>query len=200
MHLKIIGSRSVDVRLVRAGAGQLFAGETGLDWRERHLVLTDAAGRETARFRAGRAAVEFPNQDDASIEADWSEAWWRSTMPPGTTPQSPPGACFVTALLGAWWPWPDRRVSVRGNLGWQRPWREATLSDEPGWDRRQQRRNALIALATVAFVAAVAVVGVGVGSWTAGETVGIGLPTGLALVLLTRAAIARDAPESHPVT
>jgi hypothetical protein len=88
-------------------------------------------------------------------------SWWTMTMPPGTSPDRPPSTASVTALLGAWWPDPARRTSVRGNLGGRSQWKEADLSAEHEWDRRQTQLNSLILLASVLFAYGVAILGSG---------------------------------------
>lgn len=42
-------------------------------------------------------------------------------------------------MLGAWWPHPDRRASVRGNMSIHRRWAEPSPRGYPAWDRHQRR-------------------------------------------------------------
>jgi hypothetical protein len=91
----------------------------------------------------------------AAIEIRDAEAadpgWWAETMPAGTSPTEPPTTALVAALLGTWWPDPERRTSIRGNLGARLRWREPDLHDAAAWDRRQHRRNGGLVILTVAF-------------------------------------------------
>jgi hypothetical protein len=157
----ILGSERLRVRqgfgapwfeLARTDAGVLFSAETGLDWRDRIVSLTDATGRVVVRMRSVPVPIEV-----SANEADRS--WWTSTMPSGTTPDRPPLTASVTALLGTWWPDPTRRTSIHGNLGGRWPWKEPDLSSERAWDRRQTRWNSLILLALLLFAAGVAIFG-----------------------------------------
>lgn len=140
------------VQIPRQGAGALLAAETGPDWRERLVLLTDDASREVLRCRASTAALQFRNTADAS------ESWWGSNMPPGTSPQTPPSVVSAPALLGAWWPRLDQRWSVRGSLSVRRPWKEGDLATYAAWDRRQRRQNGLLLAGLLLFVYGLAIV------------------------------------------
>ena len=50
----------------------------------------------------------------------------------------------VTALIGAWWPHPQRRMSVRGNAAVRRRWEEPDLGGFAAWDRKQRRLYAAV--------------------------------------------------------
>ena len=139
-----VGAAWTELR--RGDAGQLLAAETGLDWNDRLIVLGDSFGREVLRSRARFCVVRFPDSVSAS------EAWWRATMPAGSTREQPPTTLPVTPLLGSWWPDPAARHSVRGNLGVRSAWREPDLVQYPSWNRRQRRLNSLILVATLVFV------------------------------------------------
>lgn len=160
------------VNLERDHAGWLFAAETGLDWRERLLLLTDGEGHEVARLRARQAAVQIPDASQAS------ESWWSAHMPAGTTPRNPPSSLPVTSLLGAWWPREERRTSVRGNMGWRRPWKEAELRSYQAWDRRQRRLNSAVVAAVCLFVLGLSIVGGA--RWSPATLIGSSHPPSLA--------------------
>jgi hypothetical protein len=166
-------------QLEREDAGALLAAESGVDWRERFLMLTDENGQEVLRLRAGRAAVVFPDARDAP------ESWWRSVMPPGTSPERPPSHLSATALIGTWWPRPDQRWSVRGSAGVPRPWGEGDLATYEAWDRRQRRRNGLLVIGIVLVGIVLATV-FGSGSWTVADLIVVGPPLLAFLVLLVR--------------
>jgi hypothetical protein len=173
------GSTAVEVP--RHAAGALLAAESGLDWRERLIVLTDEEGQELVRFRAGLASVQVRDTAGAT------ESWWRSNMPPMTSPRTPPSVVSAVALLGAWWPRPDQRWSVRGSFGARRPWREGDLAGYDAWDRRQRRQNGLVLALLLLFVYGLTIVG----AWplTLADAVTY-LPPGVTgLVLATRMAL-----------
>lgn len=133
--------------LARERAGWLTAAESGLDWHDRRLRLTDDAGREIAQFRARPARIQvIPDSAEG-------KAWVRRNLPyPATATTAP-----VTALLGAWWPHPGRRASVRGNMSIHRRWAEPSPRGYPAWDRRQRR---LYAGAFGAFMLFFVVIGI----------------------------------------
>ena len=81
-------------------------------------------------------------------------------MPPDTEPRMPPTELSTTALLGAWWPRPDRRHSVRGTFHIQRPWKESDLATHEAWDRRERRQAGLLMIGTLLFTYALAIIGV----------------------------------------
>jgi hypothetical protein len=163
------------VELRRDRAGVLSAAERGLDWRERLLGVTDRDGTIGIVLPAGIATVSI--QGDAVASA----AWWAATMPVGTTPVDPPATLSVTALLGAWWPDPGQRTSVRGSFGGRGRWKEPDLRDPTASDRRQRRLNSAIVLAAVLFAYGLATFSVR--SWTFAEAVAY-LPPGLVVVAL----------------
>lgn len=180
LQIRDVTAQTPATQLVSGQVGALLAAETGLDWRERLLVLTDRTGTEVARVRAGRATVEVADADLAS------ESWWRSTMPMGSSPQSPPTECAVTALLGAWWPRPDLRRSVRGSVRFLRPWKEGDLSAYDRWDRRQTRLNGSLVLGLVLFTSVLAVIGSW--SWTLADVI-VWLPVLVGVGLVIRAMV-----------
>jgi hypothetical protein len=145
------GASAAWTELRRDDAGVRLAAETGLDWNERLLVLADSSGQEFLRTRARTGAVQVP---DVSAARD---AWWRATMPAGSSPQQPPTSLPVTALIGTWWPQPDARRSIRGNLGLTSRWKEPDLVGYSSWDRRQRRLNNLLVVATLLFVYGLAI-------------------------------------------
>jgi hypothetical protein len=181
LRFRKVGAESLALELLREDTGALLAAETGVDWRERYLLLADKDGREVLRVRAGLAQVAFPDAEATSAN------WWRSTMPSGSSPGSPPHSLPVTALVGAWWPWPDRRRSLRGSLGSQHPWKEASLGSFEAWDRRQRRLNGLLVIGLLVFVYVGAIVGTQ--SWTVSEIVAFGGPGIVGLALLVRALL-----------
>jgi hypothetical protein len=152
LRFRDITAGTPTVEVPRREAGELLAAESGLDWHVRLMVVTDASGRELLRFRAGNAAVQFRDTEGAS------PSWWRSNMPPHTTPSAPPSILSTTALLGTWWPRLDHRWSVRGSLGVRRAWIESSLSNYAAWDRRQRRHNALLLGGVLLFVYGLAIV------------------------------------------
>ena len=125
-------------QLDRADAGALFAAETGLDWHERYVFMTDRSGRSLPRIRAREAAIEFVDKAGAT------DSWWGSTMPPGTSQSAPPERLPVTGLLGAWWPDPEARASIRGEANVRRKWKEGELVSLADWERRQRRLHGVI--------------------------------------------------------
>lgn len=176
LRLRGVLSAASDIELLRKHAGALMAAESGVDWRERFVLLTDDADREVARFRARNARVEFRDASDAS------ESWWRSTMPPGTAPRMPPMELSTTALLGAWWPRPDRRRSVRGSFHVLRPWKESGLATYETWDRRERRQAGLLIIGALLLPYALAIIAI---PWSIIDAVVFAPPglVGLALVL-----------------
>jgi hypothetical protein len=158
------------IPLPRQRAGALLAFESGLDWRERLVLMTDDADQEVYRLRAAYRPVQVRDAAGAT------GSWWRSNMPADTSPLMPPTALSITALLGAWWPNPNRRSSVRGTSNIRRPWREGDLSTYAAWDRRQRRLYGLVLISLVVFVYGLAFVGSW--PWTVTEAVEF-LPPGL---------------------
>ena len=172
----VVGATST-IELLRQNAGALMAAEGGVDWRERLVLLTDGADREVARFRARNAKVEFRDVSNAS------ESWWRSTMPPDSEPRTPPTELSTTALLGAWWPRPDRRRSVRGSFHVLRPWKESDLSTYEAWDRRERRQAGLLIIGALSFTYALPIITL---PWSLTDAV-VFLPPGvIGLALLLR--------------
>jgi hypothetical protein len=149
------GAAASWVELPRSHPGSLLAAERSLDWQERDLVLIDPAERVGVRPRAGICDVRFLNATDAS------DAWWRATMPAGTSRDQPPATLPATSLIGAWWPNPNDRWSIRGNLGFRSRWKEADLIGYAAWELRERRKNALIVIATLLFAGAAAIAAAG---------------------------------------
>lgn len=132
-------TRGADVRtheLARQRAGWLSASESGLDWRDRRLALFDDAERAIAQFKARRATVT------ARADSADGDAWLQGHLP-GTGGRAKTEAS-VTALLGTWWPHPERRLSIRGNAAVRRRWEEPSLPEHVAWDRRQRRLYAAV--------------------------------------------------------
>jgi hypothetical protein len=180
LRLRGVVSATPSIELLRRHAGALMAAESGVDWRERFVLLTDDADREVARFRARNATVEF--RDVSSV----SESWWRSTMPPGTAARVPPTELSTTALLGAWWPRPDRRRSVRGSFHVLRPWKESDLSTYEAWDRRERRQAGLLIIGALLFTYALAIIGV---RWSMTDALVYVPPGVIGLALLLRGVL-----------
>ena len=152
--------------LDRADAGALFAAESGLDWHERFVFMTDSAGRYLPRIRARFAAVEFVDQEAAT------DAWWKATMPAGTSREAPPAILPVTGLLGAWWPNSESRASIRGEANVQRQWKEGELVSLPAWERRQRRFSGAMLLVVMAVPLGLAILGST--TWTLADLVTVG--------------------------
>lgn len=126
--------RGADLRiheLSRQRAGWLTAGETGLDWHDRGLGLFDETDRSTAKFKARPARVTV-RADSAAGDV------WVGAYLPGAE-LAPTEGVSVTALLGTWWPHPERRLSIRGSASARRRWEEPDLQGYAEWDRRQRR-------------------------------------------------------------
>ena len=168
-------------QLDRADAGALFAAETGLDWHERFVFMTDKTGRYLPRIRARWAAVEFVDQARAT------DAWWKATIPPGASQSAPPTRLPVTGLLGAWWPSSESRASIRGEANVRRKWKEGELASLPDWERRQRRLHGAILTGLVGVPLLLAVLFST--SWTIASVVSVvplllvGLAAGLWLLL-----------------
>ncbi|MGH2500331.1 MAG: hypothetical protein ACRDF0_09630 [Candidatus Limnocylindria bacterium] len=134
---RIRESRESDVRthaLPREGAGRLTASESGLDWHDRRLALFDTADRLIAQFKARYASVTARSD---SAEGD---AWLQKHLP-GVS-RGKKGQVSVTALIGTWWPHPERRLSIRGSADVRRRWAEPDLLGFAAWDRKQRRQYA----------------------------------------------------------
>ena len=172
------GAGTAWVDVPRSAAGMLLAAERGLDWRERVLALVNASDRVVLRVRAGLCTVRFLDVADAS------DAWWRSTMPAGSSPQQPPTAVSVTSLIGAWWPIADDRRSVRGNLGVRSRWKEPDLVHHAAWDRRQRLQYGLVAIATLLFVYGFAAVATW--PWSLAQILSVVPPGAIALAVAVR--------------
>ncbi len=180
LRFRDLAAQTPVAELRREQAGDLSAADTGLDWRERVVILTDDRGREVLHARAGQASVSFLDAATAP------EAWWRAVMPDGTTPQTPPSEASVAALLAAWWPRPERRWSIRTEIGARVPWADAQLRDYAAWNRSQGRRNAFLfaGLLTMFYGVSLALFG----PWPAPSLIEIGLPGLIGIVVLLRAA------------
>jgi len=176
------------VHLERSATGRLLAGETGPDWQERLLMLADDAGREVVRMRAGTAAVEFMEPSSATA------SWWRTHMPPGTSPTSPPRELSVAGLLGAWWPQADRRVSAPGGLRGRVDWKERDLVAFPAWDRRQRRLVGILVAAPLLLLLGVATAG----RWSTSEVVAIVPPAVVGVTFGLRLLIAGGERRAGP--
>jgi hypothetical protein len=180
LRLRGVVSTTPTIELLRRHAGMLIAAESGIDWRERFVVLTDDADREVARFRARIASVAFRDVNNAS------ESWWRSTMPLDTEPRMPPTELSTTALLGAWWPHPDHRRSVRGSFQVARPWKESDLASYAAWDRRERRRAGLLFIGVLLFIYALAITQL---PWSMSNAVVLVPPGVVSLVLVLRGVL-----------
>jgi hypothetical protein len=188
LRFRDIAAGTPTVNVARRDAGTLLVGESGLDWRVRAVLVTDVSGRELLRFRAGNAAVQFRNADGTS------ESWWRSNMPPNTNVLTPPSILSATALLGAWWPQPDQRWSVRGSYNVRRSWSEGGLSNYASWDARQRQHNSFLLGGGLLFVYALAIVT----TWpfTASEAIAYLLPGFVGLALAIRGVLGSSKEEA----
>lgn len=143
--------RGADTRtheLARQRAGWLTAGETGLDWHDRGLGLFDDADRLVAKFK-GRPAHMAVRSDSSA-----GDAWVQANLP--RADRTAQDVASVTALVGMWWPHPERRLSIRGNASVRRRWEEPDLAGYAAWDRKQRR---LYAAAFGAFMLFFLVIG-----------------------------------------
>jgi hypothetical protein len=180
LRVRGLATATPTVELLRQHAGALVAEESGVDWRERFVVLTDDADRVVARFRARKARVEFREVGNAS------DSWWRSTMPPETEPRMPPTELSTTALLGAWWPQPDRRRSARGDFRVLRPWKEFDLRTYEAWDQRERRQAGFIMIGALLFIYFLAIMGV---PWSMTDVFVFAPPGAIGIALLLRGVL-----------
>lgn len=151
--LRVSERRGAHVRtheLPRNRAGWLTAGESGLDWRDRMLALFNDADQSIANFKARLASVKA-RSDSAEGDA------WLGTHLPGAD-RGGQGRVSVTSLVSAWWPYPERRVSVRGNAAVRRRWEEPDLGGFSAWDRKQRRLYAGVFGAFMLFFLVIAIV------------------------------------------
>lgn len=107
-------------------------------------------------------------------------------MPPDTEPRMPPTELSTTALLGAWWPRPDRRHSVRGTFHVLRRWKESNLATYEAWDRRERRQAGLLTIGALLFTYALAIIGV---PWSMIDAVVYVPPGVVGLALLLRGVL-----------
>lgn len=139
--------RGAEVRsheLPRHRAAWLTASESGLDWRDGGLALFDDAGRQIADFKA-RLATVTARSDSAD-----GDAWLQSHLP--QVDYREVDRVSVTALVGAWWPHPQRRLSVRGSAAVRHRWKEPDLRGFAAWDRKQRRLYAAVFGAFMLFL------------------------------------------------